>query len=82
MGKRIKLGVAKLGEVGRLGPSIITGANLCQRSSKKPKAPEPGASDENSDPLSASTPEEAMALAIKFLEGLKPPDVEDPEEEA
>ena len=39
MGKVINLGYAKLGEVGRLGASIITGANLCQRAPKKPKAP-------------------------------------------
>ncbi len=36
--------------------------------------------DDKSDPLSASSPEEALAMAIKFLEGLKPPDVEEPEE--
>ena len=48
-------------------------------SKKKPLEAEP---DENSDPLSASTPKEAMALAIKFLEGLKPPEPkEEPEEE-
>ncbi len=41
MVKRIRKGVAKLGEVGLLGPSIITGANLCQRSSKKPKSAPP-----------------------------------------
>ncbi len=82
MGRVISKGYVKLGEVGLLGGSIMTGANLCQRSSKKPKAPEPEASnDNNPDPLSASTPKEAMALAIKFLEGLKPPDVEEPEEE-
>ncbi len=81
MGRVISKGFAKLGEVGLLGPSIITGANLCQRSSKKPKAPEPEASnDNNPDPLSASTPKEALAMAIKFLKGLKPPDVEEPEE--
>jgi hypothetical protein len=79
MGRHINLGCVELGEVGRLGPSIITGANLCQRSSKKkPLEAEP---DDNSDPLSASTPKEALAMAIKFLEGLKPPDVEEPEEE-
>jgi hypothetical protein len=83
MGKVINKGVAKLGEVGLLGPSIMTGANLCQRPPKKPKAPEPEASnDNNPDPLSASTPKEAMALAIKFLEGLKPPEPkEEPEVE-
>ncbi len=81
MGKFIDLGYEKLGEVGRLGPSIITGSKLCQRPPKKPNAPEPEASNYNNpDPLSSSTPKEAMALAIKFLEGLKPPDVEEPEE--
>jgi hypothetical protein len=39
-----------------------------RRPKKKPPEPEP---DDKSDPLSASSPEEAMALAIKFLEGLK-----------
>ena len=80
MGKVINLGYVKLGEVGRLGPSIMTGANLCQRAPEKPKAPE-AEPDNNPDPLSASTPKEALAMAIKFLEGLKPPDVEEPEEE-
>ena len=61
-----------MGEVGPLGATFITGANLCQRAPKKPKAPEPEASnDNNPDPLSASTPKEALAMAIKFLEGLK-----------
>ncbi len=77
MGKRISKGVAKLGERGQSGGAIITGANL-RRPKKKPLEAEP---DENSDPLSASTPKEALAMAIKFLEGLKPPDVEEPEEE-
>jgi hypothetical protein len=76
MGKRISKGVAKLGEVGQSSGAIITGANL-RRPKKKPLEAEP---DNNPDPLSASTPKEAMALAIKFLEGLKPPDVEEPEE--
>ena len=76
MGKRIKGGVAKLGEVGQSGSAIITGANL-RRPKKKPLEAEP---DNNPDPLSASTPKEAMALAIKFLEGLKPPDEEEPKE--
>ncbi len=80
MGKRIKLNSGRSGGQPRSGGAIITGANL-RRSSEKPKAPEPEASDDNLDPLSASTPKEAMALAIKFLEGLKPPDVEEPEEE-
>ncbi len=39
MGKRIKLGVVKLGEVGRLGGAIITGANL-RRPPAKPLPPD------------------------------------------
>ncbi len=80
MGKRIKLNSGRSGGQPQSGGAIITGANL-RRAPEKPKAPEPEASDENSDPLSASTPEQALAMAIKFLEGLKPPDVEEPEEE-
>ncbi len=77
MGRVISKGFVKLGEVGRLGASIITGANLSPK--KKPLEAEP---DNNPDPLSASTPKEAMALAIKFLEGLNPPEPkEEPEEE-
>ena len=38
MGKRIDLGYAKLGEVGRLGGSIMTGANLCPLKTKSPPA--------------------------------------------
>ena len=68
MGKRIKGGLGKLGEVGQSAGSIMTGANLRSSSEKKPPEAEP---DDKSDPLSASSPEEAMALAIKFLEGLK-----------
>ena len=64
MGKVSKARFAKLGEVGQSGGAIITGANL--RRPPKKKVP-----DDKSDPLSASSPEEAMALAIKFLEGLK-----------
>ncbi len=71
MGKRIKKGVAKLGETGQSSGAIITGANLRRPAEKKP-TPEPEASnDDNPDPLSASTPKEALAMAIKFLEGLK-----------
>ncbi len=51
MGKFINLGYAKLGEVGRLGGAIITGANL-KRAPEKPKAPE-------ADP--ADPPEVALA---------------------
>jgi hypothetical protein len=64
----INKGVVKLGEIGQSGSAIITGANL-RRPKKKPLEAEP---DDNSDPLSASTPKEALAMAIKFLEGLKP----------
>ncbi len=78
MGKRIKGGVAKLGERGRANGAIIIGANL-RRPKKKPLEAEP---DNNPGPWGASTPEEAMALAIKFLEGLKPPEPkEEPEVE-
>jgi len=76
MGKRIKLGVAKLGERGWSNGAIITGANL-RRPKKKPLEAEP---DNNPGPWGASTPKEAMALAIKFLEGLKPLDEEEPKE--
>ena len=76
MVKRISKGVVKLGERGWSNGAIITGANL-RRPKKKPLEAEP---DNNPDPLSASTPKEAMALAIKFLEGLKPLDEEEPKE--
>ena len=78
MGKRINKGVAKLGERGWSNGAIITGANL-RRPKKKPLEAEP---DNNPGPWGASTPEEAMALAIKFLEGLNLPEPkEEPEEE-
>ena len=81
MGKRIKLNSGRSGGQPWSGGAIMTGANL-RRPPEKPRAPEPKASDENSDPLSASTPKEALAMAIKFLEGLKPPEPkEEPEEE-
>ena len=67
MGKRISKGVAKLGERGQSGGAIITGANL--RRPPEKKAPEP---DANSDPLSAATPEQALAMAKDFLAKLKP----------
>jgi len=77
MGKRIKLNSGRSGGQPQSGGAIITGANL-RRPKKKPLEAEP---DNNPGPWGASTPKEAMALAIKFLEGLKPPDVEEPEEE-
>jgi hypothetical protein len=51
MGKRIKLGVVKLGERGWSSGAIITGANL-RRLPEKPKAPEPKAAkkDEGEEP--------------------------------
>ena len=76
MVKVINKGVVKLGEVGQSGSAIITGANL-RRPKKKPLEAEP---DNNPGPWGASTPKEAMALAIKFLEGLKPLDEEEPKE--
>ncbi len=78
MGKRIKLNSGRSGGQPQSGGAIITGANL-RRPKKKPLEAEP---DNNPDPLSASTPKEALAMAIKFLEGLKPPEPkEEPEEE-
>ena len=38
MGKLIDLGYAKLGEVGLLGASFITGANLCPKETESPPA--------------------------------------------
>ncbi len=53
MGKRIKLGVAKLGERGQSGGAFITGANLRKRPEPKelPKEePEKGELDLERDP--------------------------------
>jgi hypothetical protein len=64
MGKVSKARFAKLGEVGQSGGAIITGANL--RRPPKKKTP-----DHTSDPLGVATPDEALASALAFLEGLK-----------
>jgi hypothetical protein len=50
MGKRIKLGVAKLGERGQSGGAFITGANLRRRPKESDKPPEPPEEDEGEAP--------------------------------